>query len=132
MTWWKADARLQCSPRLRSVANQHGGRRGKDATLAWVAVLSVNGEHGCDGDLENLYVDPEYLGTFAPLLTKKELLQALADIKTAGLVGDREGGGLVILGWDETWQAVKPSTERVRRHRKNKQGKEDRSDGQDS
>lgn len=119
MTWHKCDVRLQCSPRLRQVGARHGAAAQQRATLAYLAVLAVNAEHDCEGRLQAMYADPSYLGSFAPSLTPAHLLAALEQLHEAGLVSQEEA--MVLLpGWDESWRAVKPSTARVRQHRRMK------------
>lgn len=119
MTWGKRDSRWQCSPRLRAVERQHGHAAAVAATLAFDAVLGVHAEHGGDGRLEPIFADLGYVVTFCPLLTLEQLKDAVAHLVEVDLLG-RDGEGLIIEGWDETWRTMKPSSERVRLHRARK------------
>lgn len=118
MTWWKADTRLQCSPRLRLIERTHGQVAAMQATLAWQAILGVNSEHGCEGLLQAIYADIGYLGSYCPLVQGDALAVAIAHlIDVQMLAQDKEPGDLRICGWDETWRATLPSTARSRLYR---------------
>lgn len=120
MTWHKTDCRLQCSPRLRAVANQFGLDRGQLATLVWLAVLAVNAEHDCDGTIPPMVADWGYLATFCPMVPTDEVRPLVDLLAAVGLLELLPDGGVHILGWDATWRAVKPSTARVQLHRQAK------------
>ncbi|MFO0451589.1 MAG: hypothetical protein ACK52I_23510 [Pseudomonadota bacterium] len=131
MTWFKADARLQCSPRLRAVGAKHGTAAQMRATLVWYAVLAVNAEHDCDGKLASIYADAGYLSTFAPALTPIEFRAALEHLVDVGLVSHEVDGAVAIPGWDESWRCVKTSTARVRLHRALKAEREGKGKGRE-
>jgi hypothetical protein len=129
MTWFKADARLQCSPRLRAVGAKHGMASQQRATLVWYAVLAVNAEHDCDGKLASIYADAGYLSTFAPALSAIEFRGALEHLADVGLVSLEADGAVAIPGWDESWRCVKTSTARVRLHRQMKAERDGKAKG---
>lgn len=121
MTWHKADTRLQCSPRLRDIARRSGLDDGRRCTLVFAAVLAVHAEHGDGGDVPAMAAALDVLGSFCPLVEPSALPRCLELLAAAGLIQLQDDGGIHLLGWDDTWRAVQPSTARVRMHRALKQ-----------